>query len=144
MALIRHTMTVSALPEFLADPDRGPISLVGDHGGHSAITGEISPSGLVMGTVSIETEHGTIYLDPEESIDIVEDDARVLDDRVPGMQQDLTRLIEDQLNERLDWYASTRDKRVALLAVGRDLAETLDSMVAQNSTDNTNSTAQDD
>lgn len=52
----------------------GSVSLVGDHGGQSLITGDLRDSGLVMGALSVETEHGTVYLDPEgEQVVHVED-----------------------------------------------------------------------
>lgn len=40
--------------------------LVGDAGGRAKITGDIEPSNLVMGCIAVETEHGTLYLDPDE------------------------------------------------------------------------------
>lgn len=131
MALIKHRILVAGIPDFLADPDNGPLRLIGDQGGHSAITGEICESGLVMGTLSIETEHGTVYLDPESEIEVYEDDARILDDRVEGLQDDLTHLITDQLNERLGWYARSDDRSQAVSDIARSLAEQIDTLLAE-------------
>lgn len=131
MALIKHHILVSEIPDFLADPDAGPLRLIGDQGGHSAINGEICESGLVMGTLSIETEHGTVYLDPELEIEVYEDDATILDDRVEGLQDDLTHLVADQLNERLGWYADSGERSQAVSDIGRSLAEQIDTLLAE-------------
>jgi hypothetical protein len=40
-------------------------TLVGDCGGHSVVTGEVSKSSVMMGCYAVETEHGTLYLDEE-------------------------------------------------------------------------------
>lgn len=76
MSSARFTTTVAQLPTFVNDTSRGIISLVGDHGGLALITGPISESSLVPETLSIETEHGVIYLEPSEEITIQEDDER--------------------------------------------------------------------
>ena len=131
MALIKHHILVSEIPDFLNDPDMGSLSLVGDQGGHSAITGEVYESNVVMGTLAIETEHGTVCLDPESEIEVQEDDAKTLDDRVEGFQNDLTRLIEDQLNARLDWYADDSERAEGLNDIGRNLGQQIDSLLAE-------------
>lgn len=59
------TVLTQDLPRLIDSPDCGIISLVGSDRGLSLITGAITDSSLVMGTMSIETEHGTLYLDPE-------------------------------------------------------------------------------
>lgn len=48
-----------------------PLAFLGDQGGVSLITGEVAPSGLVPGTVSVETEHGTLYLDAEGEVEVI-------------------------------------------------------------------------
>lgn len=131
MALIKHHILVAEIPGFLADPDMGPLRLIGDQGGHSAITGEVCESGVVMGTLFIETEHGTVYLDPESEIEVYEDDAKILDDRVEGLQGDLTHLITDQLNERLGWYARSDDRSQAVNDIARSFAEQIDTLLAE-------------
>lgn len=69
----QSTVNVADLGTILADPARGVVSLVGGHGGLSLITGPVSQSGLVMGTLSIETEHGVVHLDLEETTEISEE-----------------------------------------------------------------------
>lgn len=64
---------VSDIAGIVEDSNRGVISLVGDHGGLSLITGEIAPSSLMTGMISIETEHGTVHLDPEVEVTISEE-----------------------------------------------------------------------
>lgn len=81
----------------------GPISLVGDHDGQSLITGEVRESGLVMGTLSIETEHGTVYLDPEAdqkiSVEIPVDEAdEDEEDRAARHIRDFTGSLADILD----------------------------------------------
>lgn len=61
----QFTVRAADIQAILNDPSRGKISLVGDHGGTALITSNLEPSSLVFGTMGIETEHGTIYLDPE-------------------------------------------------------------------------------
>lgn len=62
MTAQQRTVSVSEIPELVEDAG---ISIVGDHGGLSLITGEVEESSLVPGTLSIETEHGVLYL-PED------------------------------------------------------------------------------
>lgn len=73
MSHTRSTVKVAEVPAIAADPSRGVVSLVGDHGGLSLITGDIDASSLVLGTLALETEHGTLYLDPEADIVISEE-----------------------------------------------------------------------
>ncbi len=70
---IQKTVRVGDIPAIVEDPKRGVVSLLGDHGGLSLITGPFARSGLVMGTLSIETEHGVVYLDPDELQEISEE-----------------------------------------------------------------------
>lgn len=69
---VQSTVRVGVIPSIIEDPARGIVSLVGDHGGLSQITGPTHHSGLVMGTLSFETEHGVVYLDPDETTTISE------------------------------------------------------------------------
>lgn len=64
-----RTVAVAALAEAVALAE-SPLALLGDQGGVSLITGDIIPSGLVHGTVSVETEHGTVYLDAEGEVEV--------------------------------------------------------------------------
>ncbi|MEO3931376.1 hypothetical protein WMO79_00990 [Micrococcaceae bacterium Sec7.4] len=68
----QSTVRVGDIPSIIDDPKRGIVSLVGGHGGLSQVTGPVSQSGLVMGLLSFETEHGVIYLDPDETTEISE------------------------------------------------------------------------
>lgn len=76
MARTTSTVKVAEIPSIIADPNRGVVSLVGDHGGLSLVVGDVEPSGLVMGTIAFETEHGTLYLDPDSETRISEDDGQ--------------------------------------------------------------------
>lgn len=69
---VQSTVRVAGIPSIVEDPARGIVSLVGSNGGLSQITGWIEESGVVMGSLSIETEHGTVYLDPNETTQISE------------------------------------------------------------------------
>jgi hypothetical protein len=69
---VQSAVRVADIPSIIEDPARGIVSLVGDHGGLSLITGPTQQSGLVMGTLSFETEHGVVYLDPDETTAISE------------------------------------------------------------------------
>lgn len=70
---IQKTIRVGDIPAIVEDPKSGAVSLLGNHGGLSLITGPFARSGLVMGTLSIETEHGVVYLDPDELQEISEE-----------------------------------------------------------------------
>ena len=69
----RSTVLVADIPGIVDDPARGVVSIVGDHGGLALITGPQRTSGLMMGTMSIETEHGVLYLDPDTEVEISEE-----------------------------------------------------------------------
>lgn len=64
---VESTVPVADLPGIVTDPNRGVISLIGDHGNPSLITGYLRESSLVKWTLSVETEHGTVYLDLEST-----------------------------------------------------------------------------
>lgn len=49
--------------------------LVGDSGGLSAIVGDVEASNTMPGMVRVETEHGPLYLDPEEPADVLDMEA---------------------------------------------------------------------
>lgn len=68
MSLVR--MQVRQLPDHL---EHSPAYLVGDADNLSCITGEVYESSTVPGLMAVETEHGTLYLDPEEEVLISED-----------------------------------------------------------------------
>ncbi|WP_311245332.1 MULTISPECIES: hypothetical protein [unclassified Microbacterium] len=70
-----HTVLVRDLGEIVADPQRGMISLVGDHGGLALITGDVEESHVIRDTIGIETEHGTVHLEPDLEITISEESA---------------------------------------------------------------------
>lgn len=73
MPRTQSTVRVADIPAIVADPERGIVSLVGDHGGLSLITGDINESGVVFGALAIETEHGTVYLDLDSEVEISEE-----------------------------------------------------------------------
>ena len=45
--------------------------LVGECGGLSAIVGECKLSSAMPGLFMAETEHGTLYLDPDEAVEVL-------------------------------------------------------------------------
>lgn len=104
MARTRSTVTVAELPAIVADETRGIISIVGTNGGHSRIAGYIEDSNVVFGALSIETEHGTIYLDPDSTVGISEEDERKLPAAdLEAINDDLTRL----LSNRFSWTSES-------------------------------------
>lgn len=64
---------VDRIQALIDDPRAGIVSLVGDHGGTSLITGSLDPSSVVMGALAVETEHGTLYLDLDGEVVVRED-----------------------------------------------------------------------
>ena len=64
---VESTVPVADLPRIVTDPNHGVISLIGDRGNPSLITGHLRESSLVKGALSVETEHGTVYLDLEST-----------------------------------------------------------------------------
>ena len=97
MARTTSTVKVSEIPSIIADPNRGVVSLVGDHGGLSLIVGDVEPSGLVMGSIAFETEHGTVYLDPDNEARISEDDGQ-------SMPIDDLYFVNDVMTSLLDHF----------------------------------------
>lgn len=49
----------------IIDKEGGNVSLIDDDGRRSRITGEIYSSSLVTRPLAVETEHGTVHLDPD-------------------------------------------------------------------------------
>lgn len=78
MTRIASTVKVGEIPSIVDDPRRGVVSLVGDHGGLSLITGGIQISNLIPGSLSFETEHGVVFLDPDQEVGISEELGRPL------------------------------------------------------------------
>lgn len=131
MARTQKTVAVSQIPTIVDDPARGVISLVGDHGGLSLITGPINSSSLVMGSLAIETEHGVVYLDPNSETTISEDDGRTLDQRVEGSLFAINDILTIHLAERFGWHASTQEHYDALNDLTNRVAEGMDDLLAQ-------------
>jgi len=127
----RHlTVKVSDIPGIIDDPQRGVVSLVGDHGGLSLITGDTHASGLVMGTLAIETEHGTVYLGPDFEAVISEDDGRTLEQRSEGGIYAVADMLMCHLSERYSWYATSDDRAQALKELTDRVAGDLDDLLA--------------
>jgi hypothetical protein len=70
---VQSTVRVADIPSIIEDPARGIVSLVGNNGGLSRITGRAERFGLIMGALSIETEHGVVYLYLDETAEISEE-----------------------------------------------------------------------
>lgn len=74
-----RTVLVEDLVDFFDDttaspsPPMGPVSLVGDSGGRSLVTGEVSWSSTMAGMVRVETEHGVLYLDEGGQVEVAEE-----------------------------------------------------------------------
>lgn len=62
----------AGLREAVEDSTRGVFYLHGDDGGLSLITGEVRASSSMPGLLSVETEHGTTYLDLGSDVEVVE------------------------------------------------------------------------
>jgi hypothetical protein len=116
---VQSTVRIADIPAIIDDPKRGIVSLVGNNGGLSQITGWIEESKVVMGSLSIETEHGTVYLDPNETTPISE--AFPLPDT-----------HEWEVAWKIDGYGSTPEEAAAKVwrdVFGRTLAGTDDACV---------------
>lgn len=127
MSQTQQTVLVAEIPAIIEDPARGIISLVGDHGGLSLITGSTHSSGLVMGTLSIETEHGVVYLDPDQETEISEDNGHSLTTaQLDSVNEALTELLGHEFN----WTSSDvhDDERLDALAhiVGAEISNLID------------------
>ena len=66
------SVPVRDLGGVVEDASRGVFYLSGSMGGLSLITGEVERSGLVPGALSVDTEHGTTYLDLDSEVEVVE------------------------------------------------------------------------
>ncbi|WP_169918123.1 hypothetical protein [Rhodococcus zopfii] len=55
--------------------------IVGDHDGRIQVTGTVEPSHVMPGMVSVETEAGTLYLDAELPVTIVNPTIQTREDR---------------------------------------------------------------
>jgi hypothetical protein len=130
MARTQHTVSVSDLTPIVEDPERGIISLVGDHGGLSLITGDIDPSAIVFGTLAVETEHGTVYLDRDAEITISEDDGDDLDKHIDGSLYAVNDVLTAFLAERFGWYSTDTISDEALNGVTHSVAGVLDDLLA--------------
>lgn len=104
MSRTQHTITAAELNSIIDDPQRGVVSLVGDHGGLSLVTGDVEPSNIVPGTLVIETEHGVVRFEPDAKITISEDDGTELSSN----SLSLVDAALSGLLERLGW--SKRDE----------------------------------
>lgn len=131
MATRISTISASELVDFTEDPTRGVVSLVGDHGGLSLITGEINDSSAIFGTMAVETEHGTVFLDPEAQILVSEEDGqqRSLDERIPGSLYALNDILTAHLAERFGWYTHDDVRDEALNDLTHTVAEAFDDLL---------------
>lgn len=67
------TIPARDLSDAVLNGSHGPLSLVGDHGGLSLIVGAVVESNLVPSSLSVETEHGTTYLDLYSNVEVAAD-----------------------------------------------------------------------
>jgi len=99
MRRTQSTVRVADVPAIIADPDRGTISLIGDHGGLSLITGEVYDSMVIPGTLAFETEHGTVRLEQGAEVKISEAYPSTL---TPETKRDTEWLISWTINGEND------------------------------------------
>lgn len=122
MARTQFATTVAQLQTFLNDTSRGPISLVGGHGGLALITGPVIDSLMVPGTCSIETEHGVIYLEPSEEITIQEDLANTLtSSQLQLINGSTTTLLQDRFGWTAETFADEEALNNLVLRLGGDI-----------------------
>lgn len=108
MARTKSKVRVRDLPTIVAEHPEGAVSLVGDHGGLSRISGEIHPSSVVRDTIRVETEHGSIYL------------ATYLEIEISVERRD--ELAEDDRRD-VDWLIEWNITHTAGLSTPREAAE---------------------
>lgn len=113
MARITSTVRVADIPGIVEDPARGIVSLRGDHGGISLITGEMQMSSVHVDLLRIETEHGSIYLAPGLEVEISEE---VEDSLTPDQERD----VEWQLRWSIDHADGPSTPRKAAARVWRE------------------------
>lgn len=109
MARIQYRVQPDALQSVIDDPERGVLSLAGNHGGLSLITGEVYESNVVQGMLAIETEHGTVYVDRDNEITVSEDDGRTLSDRNAESLYTLNTLLTSFLSDEFGWQTGDDD-----------------------------------
>lgn len=127
MARTQKTIQVADLPSIINDPERGVISLVGDSGGLSLITGDVRSSGLVTGTFSIETEHGVVYLDREQDTEISEDDGQTLSVAELDAVNDAVTTL---LGERFSWFSNSDSDEQRLDVLTHEVASGIADLTA--------------
>lgn len=131
MARTQHTITVSELPAVVLDPGRGLISLVGEHGGLSLITGDIEHSNLMRGTLAIETEHGVVHLEPDQEVRISEEDGRDLDARLDASLYTVNDILTELLGSRFGWYATDDERYQGLNDTALTTSAAIDDLLAR-------------
>lgn len=109
MARIQYRVQPDALQSVIDDPERGVLSLAGNHGGLSLITGEVYESNVVQGMLAIETEHGTVYVDRDNEITVSEEDGKSLQDRKPGSLYELNTALTSFLANEFGWHTAADD-----------------------------------
>jgi hypothetical protein len=87
------------LDDIINNPDRGIVSLVGENGNLSELTGLPEPSKLVPGSLVVETEHGLLYLPKDEKVRISEWYPETLGQHT----------LRDQPHWRLSWEIDDTD-----------------------------------
>ncbi|WP_394941164.1 hypothetical protein [Psychromicrobium sp. YIM B11713] len=130
MARTQHTVHLTDLARIVDDPEHGIISMVGDHGGLSLITDGIDLSAIVLGTLVVETEHGSVYLNHDAEITISEDDGADLDQHATGSLFAVNDLLTAFLAERFDWYSTDNISDEALNDATHSVAEVLSDLLS--------------
>lgn len=131
MASTTSTIPAKDLAAVVDDPARGVISIIGDRGHRALITGEIYPSNVIPGCLTVETEHGSLYLDLEGQVRVAEDDGANLNARVDGSLYAVNGILTGHLADRFGWYARTENHYDALNDLSLATAEAIDDLLAQ-------------
>lgn len=73
-----HTIIASNLVSLRNNPQFSDLSLYGSNGGTSLIIGEVRKVNAMLDTtkadmISVETEHGTVWIEADKKIHVLED-----------------------------------------------------------------------
>lgn len=94
---IRSTVLAEDLVGIVADPHRGPISIVEEDGTLTLVTGEAFLSAVTPGTITVETERGFLRIDAGASVRILDCAGGPLDERdLDAVKDALLRLLSDR------------------------------------------------
>ena len=123
-----HIVVASDIAKIVNDPDRGTVSLVGEQGGISHITGEVYNSSALPDLLVIETEHGSLYRGHAAEVQILEDDGGWFEHIEPSAKLRLNNQLTDIL-ARLGWEAESENDLSALNELREQVATNIDNFL---------------